>query len=227
MKKSLIFWNTVLMLALLSACQAYDLADEKAAEIKVNTSAPTWGNGVQEVLAQRCDACHAKEEKPFAPANVAPYKVGFSSNEKEFKEKWAALSLKTLTGQAEAMPPNYADPLSANEKKALIAYLEKAIASTNPFASCSKTSTTLTYEGNIKAIVQTNCTNCHFQGSTFGGGANLQTLADWKDHRLASFQYLVGKRPQYMPKGDTEGVFAKSADGLKVVEWLCAAKELQ
>lgn len=209
-----------------AGCEAYDLGDENAPAVAVNASAPTWENGVREVLARRCDNCHAKEARSFAPGTVAPYKVGFSTDKAAFEKKWASASLAAINDKASPMPPDYADPLSADERKALETYLKKVTDAANPLSECTKTTTSYTYARDIAPVVE-SCQGCHSGTAQYGGGAKLEEVADWKTYRVSALEYLTGKRATYMPPSDTKGEYAKGEAGQKVIEWLCASEELK
>ena len=217
----LAFLCAFLFASALFGCEAYDLGDEEAAPIAVNASSPTWNNGIREVVEKRCDNCHAKGERPFAPSNVASFKSGFSESEETFQATWAAASLARVKNTSNPMPPSYADPLFEEEKTALVSYLEAIVAKSNPFATCEKTTTALTFASDIKTITDANCKGCH-------PGVNatpLLTAADFKAKRSAVFEYLSGKRSEPMPPGDD--AFASSADGKALVEWICGSPEVK
>jgi|GEM_PF-5569249 len=224
---ALVFIGFVVPMSL-SGCTAYDLGDEKPAIIEVDTNNPTWEYDMVPVLSRRCDNCHSTEERPFAPADAKPFKVGFATlGEATFKKKWAALSLaRVKDGATRPMPPNYADPLTTDERTALLTYLKKAtatVAGATP-AGCTATSTTLTFDG-IKSFTSTACASCHVNTAPRGGGVALETAAQFKTHRIAAIEYLTGQRATVMPPGLPE--FAQSDNGKKLIEWLCASSEVK
>ena len=212
----------------LVSCRAYDLGEGTTDTLEVDTKNPNWSQDAQRILERRCDNCHGTGETPFAPGAVAPYKVGFSAmGETAFKAKWAALSLSYVNSSTEPMPPTYADPLSANERTALVTYLKAAVASAsaNTLAGCTATRTTLTFARDIKPITQASCEVCHQGAAPAGNGVALETAAQFKAHRVAAIEYLTGKRDTVMPPGRPE--FAQSDNGKKLIEWLCASSEVK
>jgi len=217
-------WLACLALLVICGCEAYDLGDESAPAIAVDAANPTWDNGVQQILERRCDSCHAKGERPFAPANVAPYKWGLSEGEDAFKTRYATASLASVLDAGDPMPPNYADPLSDDERAALVKYIGIVKAGQDLYASCERRTTALTFVGDIKTITDANCANCHPGVPPGGHPSSLLTAAEFKTNRLAAFEYLTGKRDQPMPPGNAG--FATSANGKKLVEWLCGSAEL-
>jgi hypothetical protein len=91
----------------------------------------------------------------------------------------------------------------------------------NALASCEKRTTTLTFEDDIKRITDQACATCHPGVRP----SDLTGVAGFRAQRLAAYEYLVGRRSQPMPPYAPG--FASTANGRKLVEWLCGAKELQ
>ena len=213
------------------ACSSADLGSKPPLALQVDAANPTWGNGIQALLAAKCDSCHAKELTKFTPENARPYRYEFSVSEAKFKASYLTLVQNSVfKAKPQVMPPNYATPLSADELAALQKYIESALAAA-PAAipSSGPTSTTLTFLTDIKAITDTSCarSGCH---STSGGSSiPLSSAAQFKTamaNATSSNTPLARINAQNMPLGNTTN-FSTSDNGKKVIEWLSASSEVK
>lgn len=125
MKKALIGCYVLAGAALAAACGSFDYGDEKPTEILVDAENPNWTADIQYLMELKCMNCHADPLPKFSPRDTIPIKL---DDEKIFKAQAARIKARVFNSPADPMPPNFGTPLSDNEKKALMKYLDAVIA---------------------------------------------------------------------------------------------------
>ncbi len=216
--KSLVF---VLPFAIWQSCSSYDLGKETAKFVITDQSNPTWDSGgIKALLAEKCDNCHTSSPDKFVPDNAKKYQYDFSKDESKYITTYASRTKsRVFESDSNPMPPNFSTPLTVNEKAALKKYLEKVIV-VAPVGACA-TTTALTF-ADVKTITDQNCASagCHVTG----GYKPLTSAAEFK-----ALKEIVLKRinEKTMPANSRSDTFKASADGVKVIEWLCAGADLK
>lgn len=110
----------------LAGCRSDDLGKEKTTVIDVNVAAPTWNNGIADLLLYKCDSCHNTIQGLFVPGNARGLKFDLSANEGRFLANYAARTrARVFESQELPMPPDFATQFSEDEKAALLAYLNR------------------------------------------------------------------------------------------------------
>ena len=122
----------VLVLFALSCGDSYDLGDEQPDSFSVNTTAPTWANGIGAVVTAKCANCHTSSRTDFVPTNTTT-SLDNIANESFFSDASNAVRIETirdrlLDGATRPMPPDFATPLTADELTALRLYIDQRIA---------------------------------------------------------------------------------------------------
>lgn len=200
------------------SCSSKDLGNEKPLELKVNAAAPTWGNGVQDILKAKCDNCHSSNPSRFVPGQAKAYVYDFATAEATFLANHAARTkARVFDTPTRPMPPDFATPLTSDERAAIEKYLAEKLA-TSVFAGCP-TTTALTF-ADVKTISDISCKVCHSAGAT--PRVPLTSAAEFKAQRTQVLALI--KQGRMPPDNPT---FKNSADGQKMVEWLCAGSDVQ
>ena len=222
-------WRTVVIKSVLfaspfmiwQACSSYDLGKETAKFVITDLANPTWeAGGIKALLAEKCDNCHTSSPSKFVPDNVKNYRYDISKDETKFIASYAGRTKsRVFESDSNPMPPHFATPLTVNEKAALKKYLEKVIV-VAPVGACA-TTTSLTF-ADVKTITDKDCAsaNCHVSG----GFKPLTSAAEFKAIKENVLNRL---NEQTMPDGAKKATFKASADGVKVIEWLCAGADLK
>ena len=218
--------------AVVLACSSADLGNKPLATVTVDVNNPTWGNGIQAVLAAKCDNCHAKEVTKFTPENARQYRYDFSGSEANFKAGYLKLVQNSVFNEKPSvMPPNYGTPLSTGEKAALKKYLDTQIAALpTPVPTPVTATTSLTFAGDIKSITDTSCARSGCHSATGGSSFPLTTVAEFKANMLnfsAAENSLGQIESNQMPLVDGTPAFKGSPERLKVLEWLSASPEVK
>jgi mono/diheme cytochrome c family protein len=228
-----LFYRTsaVVSSVLLAACSAYDLGSERPLEISADSANPTWENGIQQIVKQRCDNCHAKVQSKFVPGDVKKFNFGMSESEAEFAKHLSGTQLWVFNKPNDPMPPAYADQLTANEKEALKNYVDSKLATKTFNASLCPTnitSTNLTFAADIKPIGDANCKACHSISSNggAGGGRVVETQEQYKQYRIALSEYMKGVHKGTFTTMPPSGSLSQ-VNKDKILEWACFSSEAQ
>jgi len=116
-----------LTLMILASCSSEDLGDEKPIEVSIDITQPTWDGGIKELLEKKCDSCHGSYPSKFTPANASQHILNFSLDENLFKTRHLdSVSARVFSDSTSPMPPNFATPLTANERLSLQNYISQA-----------------------------------------------------------------------------------------------------
>jgi cytochrome c5 len=215
--------------AFIAACSAYDLGSEKPKEVPINAANPTWEGGIQAIVAKRCDNCHAKVQSKFVPGGAKKYNFGLSESEAEFAKHLSGTQLYVFNKPENPMPPNYADQLFENEKAALKKYLELKLANKTFDTSLCPTNistTTLTFETDIKPLGDASCKSCHnaASGAAAGGGRVVETAEHYKQYRISIAEYMKGVHAGVYATMPPGGGFPQASKD-KMLEWVCFSPE--
>jgi hypothetical protein len=238
---SLLGLSAVLVL-FAGACSAADYGDKQPIAVAVNIEDPTWDNGIGELVARKCDNCHAKTPSEFVPGEVrddpARYQLGLAESEETFLRYGGVSFSRVFETLDDPMPPKYGTPLSDSEKSALRVYFDrKGIGREQPEGvraaflreTCgSVTANTLTFASDVTTPAGTQgCTGCH-SGPSPQGGLSLAAAADWKTHREALVWVLAknGEGENRMPFGRPDDYTAAGQPGEILLRYLCGAAEI-
>lgn len=228
--------------ALTGSCSAADYGDIKPIAVDVDAVNPTWENGIGQLVAKKCDNCHAKTPSKFVPGEIRDnpkrYQIGLASSEDSFLS-YGALSYKRVFETLDdPMPPKYGTPLNATEKQALQAYLKKWGYGAEPAAgeratflteTCANVgANSLTYANDVSSFASATCLACHGSGPSPIGGLTLASAADWKANREALVWVLAkdGAGANPMPAGREAGYTAAGKPGETPLRYLCGSAEI-
>ena len=227
----------VSFLLALSSCSSYDLGSRSPIAINVNTESPTWENGIQELIARKCDDCHAKQPSKFVPGEIrddrARYSVGFSETEDGFLNYGSLSYQRVFNDAAKPMPPKYGTPLTEAEKLALKKYLEDKVINVaddeTAFAqeACNGiAANTFNFAADVETVYRTQCAACH-ASATGVGGLDLSVAAQWKQEKNTLIYTLqtttAGKK---MPPGRADTYTDAGNPGEVLLNYLCASEEV-
>jgi uncharacterized membrane protein len=118
---STLLLSTLLLSAWLGGCSRADtLGGEKPDEVKVG-SPPTWNNGMKDLLALKCAACHQSPPPKSAPDGI-PDGLDFRFQHGSGETDGAVDTLDSIKSvvQQGIMPPTFATPLTDQEKQAIL-----------------------------------------------------------------------------------------------------------
>jgi len=209
-------------------CGAYDLGDEKPIAVTVNATAPTWDNGIGELVNKKCANCHMPLSKrgEFVPADVPKRtildiaKQSFFDSQGAVQDQGYAMLVyrRTFQDPVNPMPKKFATPLVGDEAAALKKYLESQGFGDQCAAGGS---TTLTY-ADVQPKINSTCASsgCHNTGNS--ARKSLDSLEGIRGSWHAAISYIAAGA---MPQG-TAG-FRTTPEGAKVFEWLCFGNEFK
>ena len=214
----------------ISSCSVSDLGKEGPTQVSVNVANPTWDNGIGALINQKCVTCHTKIRDDFVPSNTPTGSLSVDTmNTEDFfaggnaKSTGLAYSIyfKVFEDTAYPMPPNFATPLTTDEKAALKKYLEN-----KGFGKTKICPTDVSSPGtyaDVKSTIDSSCATagCHAASSTTLYALN--NLDHVKLYRSKSLGYLSSR---YMPQG-AESTFIDNAAGKALQKWLCAGADLK
>ncbi|MEN9825925.1 MAG: hypothetical protein RI953_1670 [Pseudomonadota bacterium] len=107
-------------LVITSACsRAETLAGLKPTPVDISAPVPTWQNGVAQLVKERCASCHSEKKSEFVPVSTPLLDFNIEAEFRSVRQR----SLARIQDNENPMPPTYADPLSADERKFLEKYL--------------------------------------------------------------------------------------------------------
>jgi mono/diheme cytochrome c family protein len=168
--------------ALFSSCgTSFDLGDSTPQSLNVNKENPEWEADIQYLMQLKCMNCHANPKPKFAPTNTPKITLDqFAFFQNQYAERVRA---RVFHSKSNPMPPDYATPMSADEKAALKVYLARILGE-DPLpddsdlpASTTTTPTTGTTGASLSGSFVTNCAGCHGSKGQGGIGTNLQKSA--------------------------------------------------
>lgn len=112
----------VVAVALSSCLEANTLGDEPPDEVQVG-STPAWDNGMEELMTLKCGVCHQVPRPKSAPENT-PDELDFTilsgSGDGEVDGAGDALDDIQEIVQEGKMPPDFATPLTDDERAAIL-----------------------------------------------------------------------------------------------------------
>lgn len=218
-KKFLKHWSLAASFVFVLACSSYDLGKEKQVEISVNAENPTFDGDIAPLIQAKCSSCHTSERSKFVPGDttVGDAQLDAMHVLANFRAKATRIRVRVSESPSKPMPPHFATQLTANEKAALLKYVEKVEAENpdNQFA-CPNTTSALTY-ADVSATLTSACASCH----TGSYEPTLSSLEDVKTHRADVTQQVGTKQ---MPQGDA--AFHDTPERASLVEWLCGGSDL-
>jgi mono/diheme cytochrome c family protein len=206
---------------LIVGCSSFDLGKEDPDSFSVNTTEPTWAADVQPVLLAKCANCHTNNKSQFVPSNVPSSATLNNITDKTTFDNSLALSVKlrVFGTPSNPMPPNFATPLTSNERAALKKYIDLNVVS--PLVThCTTVSTTTKTYADVSAVFQFSCAGCHTAGGEYEA-LKLTTLDEIKAARESVLDRMGEKT---MPP--TRDAFDDSAERTNAIEWLCAGSDL-
>jgi mono/diheme cytochrome c family protein len=201
--RSLIYGGLLAILTALTACRSEDLG--KSDPDVVDVSGPTWGQGIDQLVNQKCANCHTARRGEFVPSNT-PNTID-SIGSKDFWLTARNLSRIILirtrfTSGDNPMPPRYGTPFSDNERTQFTAFLTERVTSLTNGTGGTNTSTCTAvpdWNDQIAATVASHCATagCHATAAT--GVPALATKEDWLTNRETARALI---RASSMPKDD-------------------------
>lgn len=204
----------VLLGFILSACSAYDLGSEGIYKYDIGNQVenPPWENAIDVIVEKKCATCHTSANPWYKPKNVDS--SGYSKQlesiaTKDFWKKGEPVMtiikecLENVCGVEKIpMPPNYATPLSPEEKQALLNFVKPLL----PEASAGFSAKFTTCEG------------CH--GKQGAGQGNFPKLAGTK-LTLDQFKTIIrggkGGMPAYAADAYSDADLEKDHTQLKTL----------
>lgn len=204
----------VFCLALVFSCsRSYDLGDKTADSVTVNTTSPTWDNGISNVIQTKCVTCHtpASSRSKFVPGNTPSTLDGMNS-ESFYADsaKATVIQNRVFVDTTTPMPPKFATPLSDNEKIALAAWLNTKVV--NVATICGSTGSSAWSYTEASTVIASDCASCHNGTSQVA----FDTKAKVQTYRASMLQYLnQGKMPP------TTTVYKTAGNGALLFNWLC------
>jgi hypothetical protein len=114
------------LMFLISSCRAYDLGNRPPIEIEVDPDNAVWSQGIQSLIAAKCDTCHQTGGSEFEPYPARFYRFDLSFDEDSFR-RYLVTSCHRIQLHSNPMPPAYATPLTDNEREALLRYCEREL----------------------------------------------------------------------------------------------------
>lgn len=204
---------------MLTGCsRSYDLGDKAADEVAVDTTNPTWANGVGAVIQAKCVSCHtpASLRSKFVPGNTPANMDGIGAETFFSDSAKASLVQSRIADTVTPMPPNFATPLSTNEKTALTTWL--ATKSVSITTLCGTSGTSVWTLADASPVIARDCSGCHTGASL----AAFDSITKIKTYRGSMLQYLVAGT---MPQGNS--TYTASGSGLSLYKWLCFGAEFK
>ncbi|MEN9826155.1 MAG: Cytochrome oxidase, cbb3-type, subunit [Pseudomonadota bacterium] len=174
---------------LLSACTSYDYGSTGDFYYEVpDPENPLWNEGISELVEKKCATCHTSANPWYKPQNVPElanaqnpaFGLNFISQEAFFDGLNSLLPLvkkcieSTCGKDNIPMPPNYATPLNASEKKALLAYITPKL----PVVA-----------SNLSDSFKSSCGGCHGSDGKSGYAPKLGTTP----YTLDAFKDVITK----------------------------------
>jgi cytochrome c5 len=229
---------SVSALLLVTSCSSYDLGSKAPIAVTVDTASPTWENGIENLVAKKCDNCHAKSTSKFVPGEIRDDKdrlaVGFSESEDRFLSYGSLSYNRVFNDPSDPMPPNYGTPLNDSEKAALKTYLETKVINVsedrNKIAAdaCVGVSGggSLKFASDAEPVYTSQCASCH-STATGVGGLDLSSAAQWKSNKVDLIYVLTTKSAgNKMPPGRADGYTAAGNTGAVLLNYLCTSTEV-
>lgn len=208
------------LLVLLSSCsRSYDLGDQPADSIPVDTASPDWSNGISALIQNKCVTCHtpAGQRSKFVPGNT-PSSVDTINLESFFSDpaKASLVQRRVFSDATTPMPPKFATPLSDNEKTALSKWLATKVVNLTTICGASGTSTWA--YANVAPVITSDCASCHTGASLVA----FNSLTKVQSYRSSMLQYLYNGT---MPQGNT--TYKNSGNGALLFQWLCFGNDFK
>jgi len=226
MKKNYLFSLVLITTLGLFACQAHDLGDEEALSFTIDKTNPTWDNGIGALINAKCANCHtpASQRSKFVPSNT-PTTYDAIGSAAFFDSSNATLIQKVyeqvFTATTKIMPPNFATPLTDDEKTALKTYLQSKVATVASICGLSG-STALTYS-TTAGYLNSACSSCH--NAAASGRSQFGTLAEVKTNRIAALLRLKETdATKVMPQNNLS--YKSGTEGTALINWLCFGTDL-
>ena len=205
-------------LTVFSCGKSYDLGSEATETITVNTASPTWDNGIGAVFTKKCANCHTSSRSKFVPSNT-PTTIDSIANSTFFDTSANATLVynRLFNDTTASMPPNFATPLSTDEKAAVKSWLATKTESVASICGTSGSSQS-TYSRSATTIAS-DCATCH---TAAADRKTFDSLTEIKTMRLPMLSYLNANK---MPQGNT--TYRSAGNGLALFQWLCFGTEFQ
>ncbi len=205
-------------LTLVTCSKAYDYGDRSTPAVPVDVSNPSWSNGIQNVIKEKCVNCHtpAAQRSKFVPGNT-PSTIDNINSEGFFADsaKSALVQSRVFNDAVNPMPPKFATPLTTEEKLAFKTWLDSKVTSLDSICGTTGTST-WTFRDAI-TVINAECASCH-NGSSH---VAFDSVAKVKTYRSSMVQYL---NKGSMPPSDA--TFKSSTSGAKLFNWLCFGSDV-
>jgi mono/diheme cytochrome c family protein len=107
----------------LASCGSFDFGEAPSDYVAGNAENPSWEADIEPVVQMKCMNCHGSDRSSFVPTNTPPYSSYKFDSKDGFKKYMASMEKRILNDANTPMPPNFATPLTEDEKKAVRAYI--------------------------------------------------------------------------------------------------------
>ena len=188
---------TVAVLLLL-ACGTADLGSSDPDFQEVSITDPTWEQDILPIIQLKCQNCHGQDRHPFAPGNTPPYEDSKFDTLSVFKAKMVSLKERMKPDAEKPMPPDFATPLTSDERKAIEVFMTKSQPKSTPAPTAVPGSAQPVVKfSEVSALFTTTCAvaTCHVSGAQ---NPPLTNLTELKGQR-ARIVARVGSADAPMP----------------------------
>jgi uncharacterized membrane protein len=217
----------IMGLLFLTSCSSYDLGDKPPDKVAVNPQESEWETGIGALIELKCASCHQSDKGSFVPANT-PNTLDNIGNREFFMDPEnvgkIALARSRITARDKPMPPEFATPLTSDERLALTNFFDQRLSELqlNGESFCERLNrqspSQVSYQ-DVQPIVTANCARagCHNADSIKPPPLTTKPqLVDLAENALVQLEAGT------MPVGNPD--FLQSDAGVTLAAWLCNSR---